>query len=256
MSAGLAPQIRPIIYPDSDGEPKAENTRQFQWIVTIKEGTAAVFAARDDVFVAGDLLWYPVEGEPTIRIAPDTLVVSGRSKGHRGSYRQWEEGALAPQVVWEVLSPGNRFGEMLEKFNFYDRYGVDEYYLYDPDRGRAEGWIRRDGQLREIAEFDGWVSPRMGIRMEMFGEELVLHGPDGRRFLTYQELVRQRDAVEAAVGELRQQNELERKAREQAQQRADQERQRAEQERQRAELAEARARQLAERLKALGESTT
>jgi hypothetical protein len=44
-----------IVYPDSDGKPLAENTLQFQWIVTIKEGLERVFFDRPDVFVAGDL---------------------------------------------------------------------------------------------------------------------------------------------------------------------------------------------------------
>ena len=35
-----------IIYPDSDGEPMAENPLQFQWIVTVKEGLERVY--RDD----------------------------------------------------------------------------------------------------------------------------------------------------------------------------------------------------------------
>ena len=64
------------------------------------------------MFVAGDLLWYPVEGKPSIRTAPDVMVVFGRPKGDRGSYKQWEEDGIAPQVVFEVLSPGNRAGEM------------------------------------------------------------------------------------------------------------------------------------------------
>jgi Uma2 family endonuclease len=62
-----------------------------------------------------------------IRIRPDVLVALGRPKGERRSYRQWEEDNVAPQVVFEVLSPGNRPGEMDEKFQFYQRYGVDEY---------------------------------------------------------------------------------------------------------------------------------
>ncbi len=56
-----------IVYPETDGEPMAENTLQFQWIVTIKEGLEAVFLDQPDVFVAGDLFWYPVEGDPTTR---------------------------------------------------------------------------------------------------------------------------------------------------------------------------------------------
>ncbi len=70
------------------------------------------------------------------------MVAIGRPKGERGSYRQWEEGGIAPQVVFEILSPGNRFAELLRKLRFYQRYGVEEYYVYDPDRGLLDGWLR------------------------------------------------------------------------------------------------------------------
>ena len=67
MSVSIpSPKPSEIVYPESDGKPMAENTLQFEWIVTIKEGLARAFAARPDVFVAGDLLWYPVEGRPDI----------------------------------------------------------------------------------------------------------------------------------------------------------------------------------------------
>ena len=76
------PQQRPaIIYPDCDGEPMADNTLQFEWIVTIKEGLDDLFRDDPNVFVAGDLLWYPVEGDPKTRMAPDALVAFGRPKG-------------------------------------------------------------------------------------------------------------------------------------------------------------------------------
>ncbi|MEY3329748.1 MAG: hypothetical protein RLZZ115_2631, partial [Cyanobacteriota bacterium] len=54
-----------IIYSDTDGQPMADNTRQFQWIVTIKENLDLLFADNSNVFVAGDLLWYPIEGNNT-----------------------------------------------------------------------------------------------------------------------------------------------------------------------------------------------
>ena len=63
MRQSSAPaQFAEIIYPTSDGKPMAENTLQFEWIVLIKENCERLFADRSDVFVAGDLLWYPVEG--------------------------------------------------------------------------------------------------------------------------------------------------------------------------------------------------
>ena len=119
---------RPAIeYPESDGLPMADNTLQFRWISTIMWGLDALFLHDANVFVAGNLLWYPVKGEPTIRIGPDVLVALGRPRGERRSYKQWEEGNLAPQVVFEVLSPGNRPGAMGEKLQFYELYGVEEY---------------------------------------------------------------------------------------------------------------------------------
>jgi Uma2 family endonuclease len=181
-----------ITYPDSDGQPMADNTKQFRWIVTIKENLEALFADNPEVFVAGDLLWYPVEGNNTIRRAPDTMVAFGRPKGDRGSYQQWQEGNIAPQVVFEILSPGNRAGEMIAKFQFYAKYGVEEYYLYDPDRVDLTGWQRQAGELSEISSIDGWVSPRLGIRYQM-GAELEIYDPNGQPFLTFQEIIAKAD---------------------------------------------------------------
>jgi Uma2 family endonuclease len=122
MSTSIqAPPLQEVEYPDDDGMPMSENTLQFKWIVVIKEGLEAVYRHEPNVFVAGDLLWYPVKGDSKIRMAPDTLIAFGRPKGYRGSYRQWEEGGIPPQVVFEVLSPGNRPAEMDLKFDFYEK---------------------------------------------------------------------------------------------------------------------------------------
>src|SRR5437867_4478369 len=213
----LLPPDLDLEYPDSDGQPMSDNTLQFQWIVTIQGNLDALYQDDPNVFVAGDLLWYPVEGHPEIRIAPDALAVFGRPKGYRGSYIQWREGGIAPQVVFEIRSPGNTIAVMTRKFRFYERHGVEEYYLYDPDTGELSGWQRRGNTLEEIERMEGWVSPRLGIRFELESGVLQLYRPDGERFATYVELMEQRE----------------------------QERQRAEQEHQRAE-------RLAARLRALG----
>lgn len=196
MKAG-AQREKPLylIYPESDGRPIAENTRQFRWIVTIAGGLEATFADREDVFVAGNLLWYPVEGRPDIRAAPDAMVAFGRPKGDRGSYMQWLEDGVAPQVVFEVLSPGNRHREMVRKFRFYEEYGVEEYYLYDPDANELEGWLRTGDELLEIVQIDGWVSPRLGVRFALGPEELEIYRPGGRRLPTYEDALLGRDGL-------------------------------------------------------------
>lgn len=57
MSLSTRTPARPeVVYPESNGQPMAENTLQFEWIVTIKEGLELLFCDRPDVFVAGDLL--------------------------------------------------------------------------------------------------------------------------------------------------------------------------------------------------------
>jgi len=225
-----AETVSEIIYPESDGEPMADNTKQFRWIVTIKENLGILFANHPDVFVAGDLLWYSVEGNNKIRLAPDAMVIFGRPKGDRGSYRQWEEDNIAPQVVFEILSPGNRAGKMMDKLLFYQRYGVQEYYIYDPDDIELVGSIRSGDWLESIPEMNGWVSPLLGIRFELTENDLEIYRPDGRKFLSSVELDR---------------------LREQEHQRAEQEHQRAEQEHQRAEEAIAQLEQERQRYQAL-----
>ncbi len=172
-------------YPESDGQPMAENTEQFDWIVKIKENLEVLFAADPRVFVAGDLLWYPVpDRRVTGPVAPDVMVAIGRPKGRRGCYKQWEEGGIAPQVVFEILSPANSVKEMADKLAFYDTYGVEEYYVYDPSGNRLEVWLRQDGRLRRMPLVKGWSSPRLGIRFALGAETLEIFDPAGAPFLS------------------------------------------------------------------------
>ncbi|MCC3490569.1 MAG: Uma2 family endonuclease [Microcoleus sp. PH2017_25_DOB_D_A] len=233
-----------IIYPSSDGQPMAESTIQYKLIVKIKEGCESLFKNDPNVFVAADLLWYPVEGRPDISQAPDTMVIFGRPKGERPSYMQFLEENIAPQVVFEIRSHNDRQTKMNKKLSFYQRHGVEEYYLYDPERNELEGWQRIEGNLEVIEPMEGWISPRLGVRFELGEDGLEIYRPDGQRFLSYAELEEQ--------GELnRQRAEQEAQRAEEAIQRAEQESQRAEQERQRAEEAVQRAERLAAKMREL-----
>jgi len=185
-----SPTQQEVIYPDSDGKPIANNTEQFRWILVIEQNLAWLFADDPNVFVAGDLLWYPVEGDNKIRVGPDVMVVFGRPEGDRGSYKQWEEENIAPPVVFEILSPGNRLTEMNKKQVFYDRHGVEEYYLYDPERNDFSGWMRSQGRLDVIDAMENWVSPRLGIRFDLSGEVLQIYRPDGEPFASYEDVSR------------------------------------------------------------------
>ena len=108
----------------------------------------------------------PSRGSPRSASLRTILVVFGRPKGERGSYKQWEEGGIAPQVVFEIRSPRKASGKWFRKFRFYQRHGVEEYYVYDPDRGFLDCWLRTGRRLREIRKMAGFVSPRLRIRFE------------------------------------------------------------------------------------------
>lgn len=239
----MVQQVQPdtvasFIYPESDGQPMSDNTIQFNWIVRIKENLEIIFASQNDVFVAGDLLWYPMEGDINTKQAPDAMVVFGRPKGDRGSYVQCQEGNIPPQVVFEILSPGNTAKEMKKKFDFYQDYGVEEYYFYNPYKNEIKGWLRSGDKLSVIKEMNGWVSPRLGIRFEKTPQTLEIYRPDGRKFLTPVELEER-----AKVAEQRAKV---------AEQRASVAEQRVEQERQRAEQAEQRYQDLLKQLQERG----
>lgn len=206
------------IYPSSDGKPMADNTLQWEWIALIKLGMDAVFKNRPDVFVAGDLLWYPVKGRFDIRVAPDVLIAIGAPKEMRGSYIQFAENDLPPQVVVEILSPSNTAKEMEKKLDFYQTYGVQEYYIYDPIRFTFKIYARQNDLLEEQLIEDEWMSPILGVRWSMKNGILELYRPDGQPFLSYLELLEEQNA---AIEELQEQRDVMKKT---LQQLAEQER--------------------------------
>ncbi|HSQ58563.1 MAG TPA: Uma2 family endonuclease [Gemmata sp.] len=227
-----------LVFPDSDGQPMAENTRQYEAIVTLK-GNIEAFAPAN-AFVAGDHLIYVDEGDPTARQAPDVYVAFGRPRGHRGSYKVWEEGNVFPQVIFEVLGPSNTAAEMRAKRKFYFHHGAEEYYEFDPEAGMWLGFVLNadTGLPEQIKEMDGHVSPLLGMRFAFRPMELLVYRPDGSRFLSFQEL---NDRVEAEVERA-----------EEERHRAEREKTRAEAERQRADRAQMEADRLSKLLRAAG----
>jgi Uma2 family endonuclease len=200
MAATITPPDR-TVYPESDGKPMADYTLQFEWILTLFQWLDLLYRGRPDVLVAGNLFWYPVQGDPTTVVAPDVFIAFGRPKGHRPSYKQWLEGGLPPQVTFEVQSPSNSSKDLAQTREFYHRYGVEEYYLYDPDRERFQAWRRQGPDLLEVPTTGGIDSPRLGVRLECpVGGPLRAVGPDGRPLRTAAELA---DAADALAAKLR-----------------------------------------------------
>ncbi|KPA09695.1 protein containing DUF820, partial [Candidatus Magnetomorum sp. HK-1] len=137
------------------------------------------------------------------KLAPDVMVAFGRPKGDRRSYLQWNEENIPPQVVFEILSQNNTTHEMDGKFDFYEKYGVEEYYVYDPDKVKLEGWARTHNKLKDIDKMNGWVSPRLNIRFEISKDDLIVYYPDGQKFLSFLELddEKRKETIRANVAE-------------------------------------------------------
>jgi Uma2 family endonuclease len=192
-----------LLYPSFDGNPMAESTEQYRWIVMVKENLELLFINQLDVFIAADLLWYPVKvkSPPATRCAPDVMVMFGRPKGPRRSYLQWKENNIPAQVVFEILSASNKTRDGIEgmeaKFYFYETYGVEEYYIYDPDEFTLEGWQRQGNQLVQIVQMSGWVSPLLGITFQWQPRtDLVLYHPNGQPFRSLVEADQQAQQAE------------------------------------------------------------
>jgi Uma2 family endonuclease len=194
-SGGPVPPVPPrvVVYPESDGKPMADNTKQARWIFVLFGNLLALYRTTADIFVAADLFWYAVEGDETARAAPDVMVVFGRPRGDRGSYMQWLEDNIAPAVVFEILSPSNTYEEMDDKLLFYEEHGVQEYYIYNPDNNTLRVHLRVRDTLRRVRHKGQHVSERLGIRFDLTGPEMVVYYPNGRRFLNFDELEAERE---------------------------------------------------------------
>lgn len=67
-----------------------------------------------------------------------------------------------PLAVFEVLSPENKIREMMRKFDFYERMGIPQIWLIDP---QDPVWQRfKDGRLQDAGTF---ALPERGIQFEM-----------------------------------------------------------------------------------------
>src|SRR4051794_3011147 len=71
---------------------------------------------------------------------------------------------------------------MASKVLFYEQYGVEECYVYDPESNRLEVYLRGKAALVPMRPGVNFVSPRLSIRFDMTGREMVVRSPAGRPF--------------------------------------------------------------------------
>ena len=198
-----------IEYPDSDGEPMADNDWQFTALTNTASALRVRYQDRPDVYVAGDMLVYYRMNDNQTRVAPDVYVVFGAAGNHRRrSWRTWQEGK-PPDFVLEVASPGTWERDAGKKREIYAEMGVTEYWRFDPTGDcftpSLVGERLENGQYREIplSSEDGILrgySELLGLDLCVLpGLELRLYDPvTGEWLHTHQESEAARQ-VEAAA---------------------------------------------------------
>ncbi len=75
-------------------------------------------------------------------VEPDISVVCDRSKLDKHGCKG------APDMIIEVLSPSTRRHDRLVKLNLYQRAGVREYWVVDPDNESVQVFTLDDGALK------------------------------------------------------------------------------------------------------------
>lgn len=214
----MATVPKPVVYPESDGEPMAESEVHRDVMIDLILSLQGHFEGDDSVCVSGNMLMYYVEGNPRKSLAPDVFVALGVGKRQRRIYKVWEEGK-GPDLVIEVTSKSTRREDLRGKFAIYrDVLRVREYVLFDPlDEYLSpslQGYRLGGDGYEPIALADGRLpSVVVGLDFERDGHELRLLDPaTGRRLPTPREDHEARRAAEAEVerlDEIRREQELE-----------------------------------------------
>lgn len=75
-------------------------------------------------------------------VEPDISVVCDRSKIDKYGCKG------APDLIIEILSPSTRRHDRLVKLNLYQRAGVREYWIVDPENKAVQVFIQDDGALK------------------------------------------------------------------------------------------------------------
>lgn len=62
-----------------------------------------------------------------------------------------------PDLVIEILSPSNEKHDLVRKKDLYERFGVKEYWIVNPDNKLALGFALKDKTYQSIAEDVGLI---------------------------------------------------------------------------------------------------
>ena len=104
-----------------------------------------VFPAPLDVFL----------DEHSNAVQPDILFISNQKISildNNGAIRG------APDFIIEILSPGSIKHDQVTKKNLYEKSGVKEHWIVDPDNKKATGFLLKNSMYELISEAEGKIA--------------------------------------------------------------------------------------------------
>ena len=92
--------------------------------------------------------------EESNALQPDISVVLNEGKA-----RVDENGYVhgAPDLIVEILSSGNREYDLVKKKALYERFGVKEYWVVDPETRLAQGFQLKNGKYTSLQDQVGKI---------------------------------------------------------------------------------------------------
>jgi Uma2 family endonuclease len=106
------------------------------WLYGRETGSGRVFTSETGIVVSKS---------PTTLLVPDLLFVKFERLPDPAAMIRFFE--IPPDVVLEILSPSQRFADLIEKAAMYLKFGVPLVWLVDPDR-KAITALTGDGVVR------------------------------------------------------------------------------------------------------------
>src|SRR5947207_3186837 len=148
--ATVADDIRPKVQLiETDCEP-LETPWHFAAIVLLIDSVHFHLLGRTNYFVGGNMFVYYSEEQARNRDyrGPDFFFVNGVSRTPLRKYwAVWQEDGRYPDVIIELLSPTTAHEDRTTKKALYERtFHTAEYYCYDPETRKLEGWRLGESQ--------------------------------------------------------------------------------------------------------------
>jgi Uma2 family endonuclease len=156
----------------------AETGIHVQAIILLHQALQDFFADRPDMFIASDMFWYWAQGDKTLKVAPDVMLVPGVGNHHRRTFNSFDEGGAIPAVVFEMASAGTVDEDLGDKYDRYEKLGVEEYFLFDPEAAHlvpaVQGFRLNRSAYRRLRSPNGELVSELGFRMRAEGTMLRL----------------------------------------------------------------------------------